>query len=474
MQTINTNHKLSRIGYAAALVLFLACGTGAGHAFAARQSGGSTPVLNAVQYPEGRTHSVRFTPTFRLDEASGEAKVQRKQGITEIEIEIDEMKTALHFGGDFAAYILWAVAPEGPAFNLGELVLDGNRSKLDVSTHLQTFAMMVTAEPHFMVPSPSRFAVLIGQTPKNIDPELVTEATVSYSGKDDPYRFTNASLDHAPESSGKVRTEIRQANVAIQLAERAGAGIHAEASLGKARRALDAMILAAENDAPGEERWILGREAVRLAEFARRDAVRLGLEARHESEKRELQVRVRAAQTDLEDSRAQFTESLEAGKQREIRLEVALDDAHARTEAALAEVVETRRSARGLIVSLPDILFKSDKATLEPNAVEVLSRVAGILQVVPELDIQVEGHTDNVGVSEYNDYLSNGRANMVKDYLVEAGIGSSRVSAAGFGETQPVAPNDTREGRERNRRVELVIIDRTAERNQAALAAAAQ
>ncbi len=476
MQTITTkNRTMPRTGFAAASVLFLAFGAGAGHAFAAVQSGGSAQFLNALQYPEGRTHSVKFTPTFRLGKASGEAKVERKQGMTEIEIELDEMKTALHFGGDFATYVLWAVAPEGSAFNLGEFVLNGNRSKLDVSTHLQTFAMMVTAEPHFMVQAPSRFTVLVGQTPKNIDPGLVTEAAVSHSGESEIYRFTNASLGHAPESSGKVRTEIRQANVAIQLAERAAAETYAEASLGKARRALEAMILAAENDTPGEVRWVLGREAIRLAESARRDAVRLDFEARHESEKQDLRALVDSAQADLEESRTAFAESFEAGRQREVRLEIALGDATTRTEEALAEILETRQSARGLIVSLPDILFKSDKATIEPNAVEVLSRVAGILQVVPELHIQVEGHTDSVGVSEYNSYLSDGRANVVKEYLVGAGIPASRVSAAGFGETQPVAPNDTREGRERNRRVELVIIDRTLdERNQADLAAAAQ
>jgi outer membrane protein OmpA-like peptidoglycan-associated protein len=165
--------------------------------------------------------------------------------------------------------------------------------------------------------------------------------------------------------------------------------------------------------------------------------------------------------------------SIEAGRERETRLEIEHDDARARTVAALAEILEIRRSARGLIVNLPDLLFKSDKAILEPNAVEVLSRVAGILQLVPEFEIQVEGHTDNVGVTEYNTYLSNGRAKVVRDYLVSAGISETRVTAAGFGETQPVAGNDTREGREKNRRVELIIIDRPIGR-PSALATAEQ
>jgi outer membrane protein OmpA-like peptidoglycan-associated protein len=123
----------------------------------------------------------------------------------------------------------------------------------------------------------------------------------------------------------------------------------------------------------------------------------------------------------------------------------------------LNTILETRESARGLIVNLSDVLFDTGSANLKPGAREKLARVAGVLLSHPELKLQVEGHTDSVGSEDYNQRLSESRADSVRAYLVGQGIASGAVATAGFGESVPVASNDTASGRQQNRRVELVV-----------------
>ena len=120
-------------------------------------------------------------------------------------------------------------------------------------------------------------------------------------------------------------------------------------------------------------------------------------------------------------------------------------------------ILETRESARGLIVNISDVLFDFNKYTLKPGAREKMAKVSGILLAYPGLKIQVEGHTDSVGGDEYNQRLSEQRAATVRDYLTAQGVPSGSVTAVGFGKAQPVASNDTAAGRQQNRRVELVV-----------------
>ncbi len=120
-------------------------------------------------------------------------------------------------------------------------------------------------------------------------------------------------------------------------------------------------------------------------------------------------------------------------------------------------ILQTRDTARGLIVNMSDVLFDTDKSTLRPLAREKLAKVAGIVSGHLSLRLDVEGYTDSVGTDEYNQKLSERRGTAVRDYLTEAGVAGSSVSSKGFGETMPVASNDTAQGRQQNRRVELVI-----------------
>jgi outer membrane protein OmpA-like peptidoglycan-associated protein len=120
-------------------------------------------------------------------------------------------------------------------------------------------------------------------------------------------------------------------------------------------------------------------------------------------------------------------------------------------------VLETRETARGLIMEMPDVLFDFNKYTLKPAAREKLAKVSGILLAHPDLKVQVEGHTDSIGSEEYNQKLSEERAGSVKDYLVTQNIQDNNVTAEGFGKSNPIADNSTAAGRAKNRRVELVV-----------------
>jgi outer membrane protein OmpA-like peptidoglycan-associated protein len=120
-------------------------------------------------------------------------------------------------------------------------------------------------------------------------------------------------------------------------------------------------------------------------------------------------------------------------------------------------ILETRDSARGLIVNMSDVLFDFGKHSLRPAAREKLAKISGIVLSHPGLRLEVEGHTDSVGSDEFNQKLSEQRAGGVREYLVSQGLNDGTVTARGFGESQPVASNDNAAGRQQNRRVELVV-----------------
>ena len=113
-----------------------------------------------------------------------------------------------------------------------------------------------------------------------------------------------------------------------------------------------------------------------------------------------------------------------------------------------------------MIVSLPDILFDTNEATLKNEAKVVIAKLAGILLILPELNLRVEGHTDSTGSADYNQTLSERRASALRDFLAQQGIGGQRMVAVGYGLTRPVADNATREGRASNRRVNPISVGR--------------
>ncbi len=457
------------------------------------------------QHRAGAT-TIDFRGTPLLPEARGEAKVESKQGYIEIEVEFDDLQPATRFGPEYLTYVMWAISPEGRAHNLGEILLNGTKSKLNVTTDLQTFGLIVTAEPYFSVTQPSDVVVMQNflrpETRGKVEEiqakyELLQRG--QYSVNVPPAELKPIALD------AKTPLEIYEARNAVRIARWAGADKDAAESFTKAEQALTQ----AENYLTRKEERsaiMTARQAVQTAEDARLIALKRQEEARLEQERtasaqREAQSKAeadRAAQQRLEAENQQRLEAERraraeaetsaaqaAADRARMQAELAAQRAANDKQAAQAEVdrarqmaeqaerekqqlraqlieqfnriLETRDSARGLIVNMSDVLFDTGKFTLKPGAREKLAKISGIVLAHPGLTLQVEGHTDSVGSDEYNQTLSEQRASSVRDYLVGQGISSTTITARGFGETQPVATNDNAAGRQQNRRVEMIV-----------------
>ena len=452
----------------------------------------------AVTVPERTEGKVRLEGTERLPLAKGEATVRRRRGTTEIEVKLEQLKPAILFGGDFNTYVLWTVSPEGVAVNAGEFLQRGHRSRVDATTPLSTFGMFVTAEPHFLVDEPSSYVVLQNAASSLTRGSLMQSSVVKYRGFEGRYHADRDTLADEEVLEGDFRSERQQATTALNLAEREGAGRWAPEELARAR---EAVIKALEAYGPDmdEKLFAIGaRKAVRLSFEAYQAAVRNRELAEEQAQREELaglrvakaeaEAAEAAAREEAEKARRERREALEAksqaeeaARQAQVQQRLAREmmetaqaetrrlaalkaqsdryanEARQRLEGALSKVVETRESARGVIVNLPDILFASGRSTLRPRAREVLSRVAGILLVTPEIGLSIEGHTDSTGGEDLNLRLSERRALAVADYLAESGVPSEIMATVGLGETQPIANNNSPAGRQRNRRVEIVI-----------------
>jgi outer membrane protein OmpA-like peptidoglycan-associated protein len=458
----------------------------------------------AINY---RHHSgstkVDFRGTPLLPEARGEAKVESKQGYIEIEVEFDDLQGATRFGPEYLTYVMWAITPEGRATNLGEVILNGTKSKLNVTTELQAFGLIVTAEPYFAVSQPSDVVVMenfirkdtVGKI-EEIDAKYELLQRGQYSVNVPPAELKPIPLDK------DTPLDLHEARNAVRIARWAGAEKDAGESFQKADKLLQQAEAYKARKAGNKPVAMTAREAVQTAEDARLIALKRQDEQRIAQERqaaadRESQAKAQAEHSRLQaedDARrraqAESEQRLEAERraraeaertaaqaQAEAARERALKDqaaaeqsrqAEARAEQEKAElraklvqqlnlILETRESARGLIVNISDVLFDTGQYTLKPAAREKLAKVSGIVLAHPGLRLEVEGHTDSVGSDELNQQLSEKRAATVRDYLVQQGIGINAVSARGFGKTMPVASNDTAAGRQQNRRVEMIV-----------------
>jgi outer membrane protein OmpA-like peptidoglycan-associated protein len=540
------------------------------------ETGGPVPVFSvtvvsrstkAVNYRNrGGATKIDFRGTALLPKSSGEAKVESKQGYIEIEVEFDALQPANKLGSEYLTYVLWAITPEGRTSNLGEILLNGTKSKLNVTTDLQVFALVVTAEPYYSVTRPSDLVVMENVIRADTKGKIEeVEAKYELLQRGQYQRLTNPLALKLDE---KTPLELYEARNAVQIARSIGADRFAAETFEKAEKSLaqaeayqtrnagrksvtmmsreavqtaeDARAIAVkrqEDDAlAAERRQSVDREALaqsqrvaaqtetdrvtREAEAARlraqADAERLTREKdaqaaaataeadrlRRDNEARalasaadadrlkaETQARLAASAAEADRLKAESDERALAAKTEASRLQAeadrlreqneaqriagqaALDRAakdKAQAEAEKAElrsqllkqfnaVLQTRDTARGLIVNMSDVLFDTGRHTLRPGAREKLAKVAGIVSGHPGLKLDVEGHTDNVGTDAYNQRLSEQRGEAVRDYLTKEGMAAASVTTKGMGETQPVASNDTAAGRQQNRRVELVI-----------------
>ena len=456
--------------------------------FASMAGAADEVTLYQVTYPEDRKIDLEFSRDAKAPQARLEADVEFRQGQAAIDIKYRDMKPAILFRGDVTCYVLWAVQRGGIAENLGELWVREPNDSMEFSTGLKAFAMIVTGESNPLVTQPSGLVLFTASASND---KRAPSETFTYSGLS-PAPATEYPAIAAVEWNRKENLDLQQAESVYRLAVGAGAEEYAPSVLRRARTTLaqatnlsrsgrtsdEAVDYARRTVAlSGEALQITGqkKEAERLAaEIAERQAEMAALEARAaeaESTAAEAQVAldatrqertlaeaaVAAASAELASIRAE-RERLE---QSVARLGEEKRDLSVRLQGALAEVADTRETARGTIVNLPDILFDLNEATLKDQARVVLAKLAGILLIMEELNLRVEGHTDSTGSLEYNQRLSERRAASVRDFLAQQGVDMDRMVAVGYGMDRPVATNETKDGRAQNRRVEIVIAEGT-------------
>jgi outer membrane protein OmpA-like peptidoglycan-associated protein len=509
---------------------------------------------------------INFQGTDLMPGAGGEAKVESKRGTLAVEAEFFGLDKPTTFSHEYLTYVLWAISPEGRPVNIGEvLVGNDHRSKLNVTTDLQAFALIVTAEPYYAVRRPSNLVVLenairsdTAGASQAVDAkyELIDRGGYIPTG----YKFDPVVLN------AKLPLEFFEARNALRIAQSAGAERHATTSYGNAVRQMDeADALATGRHTNKKSLISLSREVVQTSEDAREIAVKNIDDERAESERaaglgREAHannrandesnrranaealtadanrrrddadrnnVNAQAAQADAERDRNRAQRQQQAAEadsdrnranaassdaqlQQSVRDRNEADRNNVNAQAAQADaerdrnnaqqqqhvaeadsernraaaassdaqlkdavrdreelrarllqqfslILETRDTARGLVVNMSDVLFDSGRYTLRPLAREKLAKISGIVLAYPSLKLAVEGNTDSVGTEAFNQELSEHRAQGVRSYLTQQGVPESSTTATGFGKNRPIASNDTLEGRQQNRRVELVV-----------------
>ncbi|PYS39376.1 MAG: flagellar motor protein MotB [Acidobacteria bacterium] len=474
----------------------------------------TTKAIN-YQHRNGST-TIDFRGTPLMPAARGEAKVESKQGYMEVEVEFDNLQSATRFGPEFLTYVMWTITPEGRAANMGEVILNGTKSKLDVTTELQAFGLVVTAEPYFGVTQPSDVVVLENFVRKDTVGK-VEEIDAKYELlQRGQYTVNVLPADLKPIQLDKnTPLDLYEARNAVRIAKWAGADVSAADSFEKASKLLAQAEAYKARKAGSKPIAMTAREAVQTAEDARLITLKTQAEARlaeeraasagreatanaaadrargdaNDAERERAAAQAQAERTKLDaqlaaqraaaEAKAQAERTkmeAELAAQRAAREKEAVEAANqlARKTAAeqserekqelrnklvlqLNTILQTRDSARGLIVNMSDVLFDTGQYSLRPAAREKLAKISGIVLAYPTLKLEVEGHTDSVGTDQLNMLLSENRANSVRDFLVNQGIVTSSITSRGFGKAQPVATNDTSAGRQQNRRVELVV-----------------
>lgn len=459
--------------------------------------------LPAIDYfhRSGATH-IGFEGTSMLPQAKGEAKVESNNGRTFIDAEIEHLTPANGFGPEYLTYVLWAISPEGRPVNLGEILPTGSHDKshITATTNLQSFGLMVTAEPYFAVTMPSDLVVaqnvVIGSTAGVISP-VNAHYTLLPRGA-----YANTAGRHTVlhPITRKERTplELYEAENAVMIATAAGAEKYASETIAKAntdlRNAEDLNL----HKSNSKETITYARNAVQTAEDARIMTIRRIKEeddaaqraARVQAEQNAQTAQDQARQSQLAQEQAEQAQRDAQSRQQQeaaqrAQAEAAAAEAQARAQQAqlaqqqaeqnaqqanqqaeqarerlrtqLNAVLQTQETARGLIMNLSDVLFDFNKYSLKPVAREKLAKISGILLAYPDLKVQVEGYTDNIGSDDYNQNLSEKRADSVRDYLVSQSVQETNITAEGYGKSNPIADNSTDRGRAQNRRVELVV-----------------
>jgi outer membrane protein OmpA-like peptidoglycan-associated protein len=451
--------------------------------------------IKAIGYEVGGgSTKVIFIGTTAAPNASGDAKVEAKTTGTNIDLKVKGMPQPTSLGAEFLTYVLWTITPDGSTNNLGEIPIDKNgEGKLGVTAQSQTFAMIVTAEPYFAVALPSEVVVLENDTKKNTKGKIFPDNSYKLM-KRTQYAKLGNPLALTPDLKN-VPLDMYEARNAVDIAKSQGAPQYASDIYAKATSSLQQAENALSSKADKSQIITIARQTIQFAEDSRALAAERQEAERIQKEKDAAAAAAAAKAKEEADARAaaeaQRQAELNAAKQAQMQAEAetaaarqrAAADAQAaalqakeqaaredaeRARAATAalrkqlldqlnSVLQTTDTPRGLIVNMADVLFAFGKYDLKPDAQLKLAKLAGIIQAHPGLHLAIEGHTDNVGSDEANMKLSQQRADTVRDFLIQQGLVPDSVTAVGLGKADPVADNSTPEGRQKNRRVEIIV-----------------
>jgi outer membrane protein OmpA-like peptidoglycan-associated protein len=447
--------------------------------------------IPAINY-FNRTGSTRigFEGTSLLPGAKGKATVDNGKGNATIDAHFEGLPPANTFGPEYLTYVLWAITPDGRPSSLGEVLPDGNKAYVRLTTNMQAFGLIITAEPYFAVTMPSDVVVMQNVVLNDKTSGVISPINAHYSllPRGIYTKVQGGKTLNPITRNEKSPLELYEAINAVQIAQAAGADKYAPDIIARAKEQLSNAQDLDNNKHDRKQEITYARAAVQTAEDARLVALRkiqaeqraaLAAEQKAQQDAANAaaeKARLEAQQSQLAEQQAQLQAQRDAAQRAEA--EAAAQRAQASQQAAeqqaaaarareaqlreqlrrqLNSILQTQETPRGLVVNLADVLFATARYDLKQDTQLKLARIAGIFMAHPDLKVQVEGYTDNVGSESYNQKLSEQRANAVQSFLVSQGIPTQNVSAVGYGMTNPVADNSTAGGRKQNRRVDMVV-----------------
>lgn len=432
---------------------------------------------------------INFSGTSLMSQASGKATVTSKLSATRVQADFKNLESPETFGPEYLTYVLWAITPDGRPTNVAEIVPKDGKATLDVTVNLQAFGLIVTAEPYFAVRMPSDVVVMQNEA-TNSTVGKVEEINAKYQLLKRGQYIQNADRNEVQPfaMSPKTPLALYEAENAVKIARWAGAEQYASDTFSKAEQLLRQAQDYQTRKAGKKPVIMTAREAVQTAEDARTIAIRRAQQEQQAQErqaaaeraaeakaKAEQEAAARAqaeaaqaaaeaarekAQAEAEKARLEAEEAQQRSQQANQIAQQAVAqraEMRARLLQQLNSILQTRQTPRGLVVTMSHVFFNTGKYTLHQETREMLAKMAGIFLAYPGIKIEVDGYTDNTGSEEVNEKLSQQRADTVESFLVQQGVPATSISSHGFGEANPVAPNDTATGRAMNRRVEIVI-----------------
>jgi outer membrane protein OmpA-like peptidoglycan-associated protein len=386
-------------------------------------------------------------------------------------VEVKGLKPPSTLGAEFLTYVLWVVTPEGRTGNTGEILLNKNGDgKLSATTPAQTFSLLVTAEPYFAVRVPSEMVALQSERRKDTKGKIfpVSEYKLLKRGQ-----YEKVGNPLALTLDPNVPLEMYEARNAVDIAKSRGADKYAPDIFSKAEGSLKMAENSLASKADKNAIISTARQTVQFSEDARALAVqrqeeeRIAKEREDAAAKAKSDAEAKAAAEATEAQRKADAEAAEAKRKADAEIaakEEAVQAAQREKQQLRVRLLEqfnrvlpTTDTPRGLVVNMGDVLFDTGKSDLRSQAREALAKLTGIVLNYPSLRLAIEGHTDSTGSAEFNQTLSEKRANAVRDFLVTQGLDMSSLSAQGLGMNNPVADNSTAEGRQKNRRVEIIV-----------------